>query len=168
DQRRHFSFRWVHWVPGILVMGCFLGLQFAWFNMDSLSQYPAYRNLYLQVCDYLGCRVTDFSDPGQLQTKNLVIRSHPDESDALIVDVLLRNSAAYPQRFPGLRLRFYDVRGGVVASRVFEVSEYLGGELRGLKYIPARTEVRLALELVDPGEQAMGYEMDVIAGSPTG
>ena len=75
--------------------------------------------------------------------------------------MLLRNSSEFRQLFPGLRLRFYDIRGQVVASRVFPVKEYLGGELRGLRHIPGETEVRLSLEIIDPGTQAVGYEMDV-------
>ena len=50
----------------------------------------------------------------------------------------------------------------VLTSRVFRASEYLGGEMRGLKLMPAETEVRLSLELVDPGNDALGYEMDVV------
>ena len=79
-----------------------------------------------------------------------------------MVDVLLRNSGDYRQQFPGLRLEFMDVRGNIVARRVFKASEYLGGELRGLRYIPALTEVRLSLEIADPGESALGYQMEVV------
>ena len=61
-----------------------------------------------------------------------------------------------------MRLRFYDIRGQVVASRVFRVKEYLGGELRGLRFIPAETEVRISLDIVDPGIDAVGYELDVV------
>jgi hypothetical protein len=65
--------------------------------------------------------------------------------------------------FPGLRLQFFDVRGTIVAERVFQVKEYLGGELRGLRFIPAKTEVRISIELVDPGKSAVGYEMSVVS-----
>ena len=85
----------------------------------------------------------------------------------MVLDALLRNSGEYRQFFPGLRLRFFDLEGNIVASRVFKVKEYLGGEMRGLKFIPANTEVRFSLEIVDPGARALGYQMDVIPyGTP--
>ena len=58
--------------------------------------------------------------------------------------------------------RFVDVHGEVVASRVFRASEYLGGEMRGLKLMPSETEVRLSLEIIDPGIDALGYQMEVV------
>ena len=89
------------------------------------------------------------------------MRSHPDEQHALVVDVLLRNNAPFRQEFPGLIMKFFNLHGDVVASREFKVNEYLGGELRGLRFIPAQTEVRISLELVDPGRDALGYELQV-------
>jgi hypothetical protein len=105
--------------------------------------------------------VPEYSNSNELQTRELIIRTHPDEAEALIADVLLLNAANYRQVFPSLRLRFFDLNGDVVAGRTFQVRDYLGGELRGLRYIPAKTEVRLSLELIDPGGRALGYEMDV-------
>jgi hypothetical protein len=46
-----------------------------------------------------------------------------------------------------------------VAQRTFKPADYLSGELTGLKYFPAFTEVRLSLEIVDPGKAALGYSL---------
>ena len=43
-----------------------------------------------------------------------------------------------------------------------KVSEYLGGEIRGLKWMPAETEVRLSLEVIDPGNEAFRYQLEVV------
>ena len=58
-----------------------------------------------------------------------------------------------------MELKFTDIESNIVASRRFDASEYLGGELTGLEYMPGGTEVRLALEIVDPGEAAISYEL---------
>jgi len=50
----------------------------------------------------------------------------------------------------------------VLAARVFTPLEYLGGELTRVRYIPASTEVRLSLEVVDPGTDAVGYSLAVL------
>ncbi len=162
DKRRLFTLGSLKWLPGITLMIAIAMGQFAFFQMGVYAQVSEYRPTYVLVCRYLGCDVPEYENHDELRTRELVIRSHPREPEALLVDVLLRNSGPFRQAFPGLRLQFYDVRGEVVASRVFRASEYLGGEMRGLKLMPAETEVRLSLELVDPGNDALGYEMDVV------
>lgn len=162
DSRRIFSARSLRWIPGIVMMMMAGGLQYAFFNMELFAQRASYRPAYIDACRVLHCEVPDYDNLGELRTRELVIRTHPDQQDALMVDVLLLNSAQFRQEFPGLLLRFFDIDGQIVAHRVFAVNEYLGGELRGLRYIPAETEVRLSLELVDPGQSALGYQMDVV------
>ena len=136
--------------------------QYAFFNMERFAQDLRYRGYYETACAYLVCEVPDFRSPDDLMTREVVIRSHPEAERALIVDLLLRNAAEHRQVFPRLRLQFFNLNGQVIGSRIFKVDEYLGGELRGLKYMPARTEVRISLELVDPGADANGYEMIVL------
>ena len=79
-----------------------------------------------------------------------------------MVDAILLNSWPFRQTFPGLKLQSYDVHDEVVASRILKVYEYLGGEMRGLKWMPAETEVRLSLEVIDPGNDAFRYQLEVV------
>lgn len=162
DLRSFRDWRGLKWLPAIALACVAIGIQYAYFHMETYAQDPAYRPHYLTACRYLPCKLPEYSDPDQLQTRELVVRSHPGEANALIVDVLLRNTASFRQVFPGLRLSFFNIKGEKVATRIFGVSDYLGGEMRGLKFIPARTEVRLSLELVDPGKDALGYEMEIV------
>ena len=162
NRSRLFTARSLKWIPGITLMIALAIGQIAFFRMSVYAQMTEYRPTYTLVCRYLGCEVPEYENHDELRTRELVIRSHPDEPEALVVDVLLLNSGPYKQAFPGLWLQFYDVHGYVVASRVFRANEYLDGEMRGLKLIPAETEVRLSLELIDPGTDALGYQMEVV------
>jgi hypothetical protein len=162
DRRRLLSLRGLRWLPGILMMAAIGFAQYAFFNMGHYAQDLRYRAYFETACTYLFCEVPDFASSDDLETRELIIRTHPEADGALIVDLLLRNAAEFRQVFPRLRLQFFNLSGQVIGSRIFAVDEYLGGELRGLKYIPARTEVRISLELVDPGDEATGYEMIVL------
>ena len=162
DRRRFFTARSLKWLPGITLMIAVAIGQVAFFKMSVYAQMTEYRPTYVLVCRYLGCEVPEYENHDELRTRQLVIRSHPEAPEALLVDVLLLNSGPFRRTFPGLRLQFYDVHGEVVASRVFRASEYLGGEMRGLKLMPAETEVRLSLEIIDPGTDALGYQMEVV------
>lgn len=150
------------WVPAVLLLLAVAGFQYWFFSMDRFAQLPEHRPYYLTVCRYLGCDVPEYDNVSLLVTRELVVRSHPDRDQALMIDVLLRNSGDFRQVFPGLQLRFYDISGSVVARRVFGMRDYLGGEMRGLRFIPAKTEVRISLDIMDPGIEAVGYEMDVV------
>ncbi len=137
-------------------------LQYLWFNMEELSRDEEWRPFYLEACARLGCQVPEYRNLRQIATTNLVVRSHPQVKDALVVDVLLRNSGRYRQVFPLLELRFLDINHSTVALRRFRPEEYLAGEMRGLRFIPGSTEVRISLEIVDPGREALGYTIAVI------
>ncbi|MCB1691341.1 MAG: DUF3426 domain-containing protein [Pseudomonadales bacterium] len=150
------------WLAGSIVMLIVLAAQVAFFNRDRLAQDPSLRPIVESACNTLGCDVRPFDDKSALRTSSLVVRSHPDVPNALLVDALIRNNAPFRQQFPRLRLSFTDTLGKLVAERSFDPGEYLGGEMTGLKYIPPRTEVRISLEMVDPGPSATGYSLTVL------
>lgn len=150
------------WVIMVLPLMVTIFLQFAWFNRHIYGQHDEYRPWYLYVCSWVGCRIPDYSNFSLLATTRLAIRPHPEEQDALIVDAIILNSAVYRQRFPLMKLQFRDIEGSLVANRRFNPSEYLAGELRGLRYIPANTEVRISMEIIRPVERAVGFSLEVV------
>ena len=149
------------WAVFSLFLIMSLLLQFGWFNRNELSQRLELRDVYLQLCERVPCQLTDFVDGTALAISDLVVRTHPTVDRSLIVDAILRNSAPYKQKFPNLALQFSDISGRTIAAREFGPREYLGGELIGRSYIPAATEVRLSLEIVDPGDRAVGHALSV-------
>jgi hypothetical protein len=147
------------WVAGSLAALFVMAGQVFWFERDRLSTDPILRPYYLEVCKLVNCQLPDYLDASTLSATDLIIRTHPTAASGLVVDAILRNDAPYRQRFPALLLRFSDIDGNTVAQRTFRPSLYLAGELAGLQYIPAVTEVRLSLDIVDPGPDAVSYSM---------
>jgi hypothetical protein len=143
-----------------------LAAQYAFFHFDTLARSPQWRPLYAQACQLLGCQLPLQTDLSRLRGANLVVRSHPHYQNALMVDALLFNEGDWPQPFPALELTFKDLRGDTVATRRFAPSEYLRGELAGLDAMPVGTPVHIALEIVDPGEQAVNYNLRLRAPAP--
>jgi predicted Zn finger-like uncharacterized protein len=149
------------WAGGALLLAAVLVAQVAWFNRVELSQRPELRIYYERVCQFVPCDLPTYSDEDVLRITDLVVRSHPSVPRALMVDAIIRNDASWRQRFPDIELRFSNIRDKLLAERVFGPAEYLAGEMTGLKYIPARTEVRITLEIVDPGPEATNYSLVV-------
>ena len=136
--------------------------QYIAFNFETLAAKPAVRPYFERACASLGCYVPDIPDPSQLKVDELVVRKHPDVDGALQVDAILKNHASFPQPFPALRLRFSNAEDQVVASRLLRPADYLRGEARVLRRMPPDTPVRISLEVVDPGKEAIAYGLDPI------
>jgi predicted Zn finger-like uncharacterized protein len=150
------------WAAGCVLAVVVLGAQYLWFERDVLAMDVRLRPYYLSVCNIVNCQLPDYLDAANLVATDLVVRTHPATENGLIVDAILRNGAPYRQRFPPLQLRFSDINGNTLAERTFSPDAYLAGELAGLRYIPAVTEVRFSLDIVDPGPLAVSYSMRAV------
>ncbi|MGI1680205.1 MAG: zinc-ribbon domain-containing protein [Cellvibrionaceae bacterium] len=145
------------WAIAIIVGIVGLIGQIAWQKFDTLSRKQPYRDIFITACPILGCKVPNIAVPGMIKTTNFLVREHPTEQNALMVDTILLNTATFEQPFPNLVITFTDIKGNTVASRSFSPKEYLGGELAGKTNIPSNQPVHLALEIVNPGPEAVNY-----------
>lgn len=151
----------VLWFILAVVAALALAAQVAWLKFDEWSTKEPYRQYYVLACEHIGCSVPQLKDMSKIRTSNLLVRSHPSTENALLVDVVLQNHASFKQPFPKLVLVFSNIKNKVVASRAFEPTEYLGGDLQGASMMPIRKPIHLSLELVDPGKGADSYKIMV-------
>lgn len=142
-----------------LVAAAGLLAQYAAYNFDELARQDRYRPWFEQLCPNIGCELPSKVDISQIRSSNLVVRSHPEFSGALIVDAILYNRAPFAQPFPLLEMRFADLGGQLVASRRFKPSEYLAGELAGQSEMPPQTPIHISLDILDPGTRAVNYSL---------
>ena len=149
------------WVTGSVVLLLLAALQLFYFNFDQWARTPQWRPAYTSVCSVLGCELPAVQDVRRLKARNLVVRSHPTVASALVVDTLMQNESSFPQPFPDLVLIFRDLNDNVVASRQFSPEEYLSGEMSGRQDIPSRTPVHIGIEILDPGQNAVSYAIQL-------
>lgn len=133
--------------------------QWLFFQADQLSGRAGYDGLYATLCGVLPCQVDEWTDFSAIQTKNLVVRSHPRQKGALRVDATLVNLATRSQPFPRMILTFEDLQGAIIARRSFKPQEYLQGELAGVGKMPSRQAIHFILDILDPGEAAVSYTL---------
>lgn len=96
-------------------------------------------------------------------SQKLLVRPHPSAANALQVDAILFNRGDHDLPFPLLRLRFSNIHGTELASRVFHPSEYLAGELNPLSRLASRQPVHIALEIAAPDPAAVNYELKLFS-----
>lgn len=147
------------WLSLSVLMLILLVAQVAWLQFDNLSRINPYRAVYGWLCPYLGCQLPTLVDKNEIRVRNLLVRKHPEASNALIVDVILLNTAPFAQPFPDLVMEFSDIDAAPVAARRFSPPEYLRGELSGYRLMPQNQPIHINLELIDPGEAAVNYRI---------
>ncbi len=159
QQRKKPWGRWLGWGALNLLALLALGAQYVAYNYDELSRQAQYRPWFERICPTLGCKLPSLVDIDQIRSSNLVVRSHPEFSGALVVDAILYNRAAFAQPFPLLEIRFADINGKLLASRSFKPGEYLSGELAGQAQMPPQVPIHIALDILDPGAKAVNYSL---------
>lgn len=98
-------------------------------------------------------------DPQQIQLVSRDMHTHPTRSGILVLSLTLVNLAPRSQVYPELEVTLTDAASQPVAQRRLQPAEYLrpgadtGAGLRADVYLP------ILLELGDPGEQAVGFEI---------
>lgn len=147
------------WLLLILLAAGGLVGQYVAYHFDELARQDQYRPWFQELCPELGCTVPSRVDIARIKSSNLVVRSHPEFSGALVVDAIIYNRAPFSQPFPLLELRFADLNGHLIASRSFKPGEYLGGDLQDAAEMPPQTPIHIALDILDPGPKAVNYSL---------
>ena len=145
------------WLSLSLLAVALLAAQYLYFFADVIGADPNHRQWIGRYCEVAGCKLSPLQDLNKISSDQLMVYSHPEIPDALSVDAVLVNEASFAQPFPALVLRFENLQGEILAQRLFQPKEYLHGDLADMTMMPARQPVRLRLELVDPGQDAVSY-----------
>lgn len=151
--------RTIVWSVIVLGLVGVLIAQVTWFQFDRLSAIPELRPFYEKGCELAGCELKPLINVEAIQSRKLVVRTDPDNRSQLVVDAVIINRADFEQPFPAIALTFSNLNGDVVAQSLFTPDEYLAGEGRELEAMPTDTPVRIAINIRDPGRDAVNYNI---------
>ncbi|WP_375183415.1 DUF3426 domain-containing protein, partial [Marinobacter sp.] len=107
-----------------------------------------------------GCDLKPLINVDAIQSRKLVVRTDPENRSQLVVNAVIINRADFEQPFPAIALTFSNLNGDVVAQSVFTPDEYLAGDGRELTAMPKGTPVRIAIDIRDPGKDAVNYNLN--------
>ena len=77
-----------------------------------------------------------------------------------MVTVTIINRAKFAQPYPVVQLRFLDVAGEVMAARKFNPRDYLKESWNRQSIMQPARPTSIQLEVIDFGEDVIGYEFD--------
>lgn len=154
------------WTLVVLALVGLLVSQLAYFQFERLSAVPELRPFYEQACELAGCELEPLVAIDKIQSRKLVVRTAPDDRNSLIVDAVIINEAEFAQPFPAIGLTFSNLNGDVVAQSLFAPEDYLAGEALELESMPPQTPIRIAINIRDPGRDAVNYNISFLPREP--
>ncbi|MBW4934569.1 DUF3426 domain-containing protein [Marinobacter sp. F4206] len=158
--------RTLTWTLVVLALIGVLVAQVTWFQFDRLAAIPELRPFYEKGCELAGCELEPLVNVDAIQSRKLVVRTDPENRTQLVVDAVIINRADFEQPFPAIALTFSNLNGDVVAQSIFTPEEYLAGDGQKLDTMPKDTPVRIAIEIRDPGKDAVNYNLNFRPYSP--
>lgn len=145
-----------------LVLILVLVVQYAYFMRNDLSRYQPLRPWLETLCQYAQCTIPLQRDLPRIKVVARDLHPHPTVADGLVITITILNEAPFPQPFPSLDLRFFDLEQHPLARRIFPPRLYLPPDEDTSRGLQPDTPLPITLELVDPGENAVNFEFQFL------
>jgi hypothetical protein len=133
---------------------------------ETLSHSATLRPWVVALCTLSRCAVAPQQALERILVVDPLIRSHPQRPNGLLITATLHNGAPFDQPWPEVELIFTAITGEILARRRFVAAQYLAAATRAQHPFIAGMEAALRLEIIDPGQQASGYELQLHPAYP--
>lgn len=154
--RRH---RGLLWGAGSALLALAVLAQAVHFNREVLVRHPLLGNAVARVYERFGADLSPRWDLLAYELRQWGASADAQNGGTLHVRASLFNNAPHPQPYPLLRLTLQDRFGGQVGARDLTPGEYLPAPPDQL--LGAGQRIDAQITIVDPGEDAVGFEIDV-------
>jgi len=152
----------LRWLICCILAALILVAQYLQHNLADLANEQKWRKPLTFWCKTLRCELPPQVDFSQLKLENVNVISHPKFNDSLKINLVLFNEAQFEQLFPKLKVSFFAANNDLIAERIFNANEYLAGEAAGMQLIPAQTKVKISLEILEPEQTAINYDLSLL------
>jgi hypothetical protein len=142
----------------VMLLVLLLGLQWGYFNRDTLAADASLRPVLERACSMLHCRLPLRVDLAQLEIIDRDVRKHPQVDAALLINASIVNRAGFKQPYPVFEISFSDLAGEPVAMRRFHPREYLADSIDTAAGMTPDRPVHIVLEVRDPGDEAVSFQ----------
>lgn len=133
----------------------------------TLVEQPMLGPLIAKTYTALGAESPGRIDLGNYRLERWVATEKETTPPSLAITAAVTNLGPRDQPLPLIRLELKDRWDDPVASRVFTPREYLGEDTPNRALAPG-SSVEANFAIVDPGEEAYGFELDVCIGNAGG
>jgi predicted Zn finger-like uncharacterized protein len=148
------------WNIAASVLALALALQIVNHYRDALAAHPALRRPLSDVYSALGVRLAPHWNVHAYDVRQLGASVEGAAAGEIIVRASVKNSASHAQPLPLLRVTLQDRFGNRIAARDVPPSDYLPSSAAPSALLAAGGRVDATMAFVDPGPQAVGFEID--------
>ena len=153
--------RW--WTVGVALATLALGLQAIHHFRASLAGHPTFGPWVTAAYQKLGVKIAPSWDVHQYEIIDWVATAEPNERGlgSLKITARIQNHGPLRQPYPAVQLRLKDRFESRLGGRMFTPAEYLPRDTPHERLMSPGETARAELEVVDPGPDAYGFELDV-------
>lgn len=146
-------------LASILILAAALFANLLWLRFDVWSQQPAWRTVYEDACEFIGCRLRTLRTVADIDVLSSAFATRRGSPDEMELALELRNRAAFAQPFPTLIVRLRDRQGQMLATHRWPPEEYLEPDAT---LMASGQQTSIVLRFDDPGAQAIDYRLSVL------
>lgn len=151
------------WAAGSAVLALLLAGQWIHHQRETLVGWPALTEPMTRLYAAIGRPIRLRGDLRAYDVRQLGAVAAADAAGTLTVRASLRNLSPRPQPMPLLRVTLQDRYGNRIASRDLTAAEYQQrpAGVAPMSILPGGARLETSVQLVDPGGNAVGFELDV-------
>jgi hypothetical protein len=147
------------WVGAVIVMGAVTLMNLFFVSGDALLAQPSIRGALERVGAIEPQPEPVYRNLDLLHLASSEMHGHPTLDETLVLNATIVNRADRKQPFPALQVTLFDAQNQPLSSRVLAPQEYLPARSSPDSGMPPGAYLPVILELLDPGDHAVGFEM---------
>ncbi len=148
-----------NWVTAAVVILALTIANAGWTFREPIKQHTPLGQWLNQSADSQTADVGLFKDTSQIQLVSRDMHTHPTRTGILVLSLTFVNLAPQVQAYPDMEITLLDATNQQVAKRRFPPTDYLRAGTNTSSGLAMDVYLPVLLELGDPGEQAVGFEI---------
>jgi len=148
------------WRAGAALALLVLGAQIVNHYRDELAASARFSRPLTRVYAFLGVHLMPHWDLHAYDVRQLGASVEPAGAGLITVRASIKNGAPQPQPLPLLRVTLQDRFGNRIAARDVAPASYLPHTTAASALLPAGERIDAEMGFVDPGANAVGFEID--------
>lgn len=150
--------RRVAWITGFVLLVVITVANLGWTFREPLLENPATRAALTRLGVLDAAPVEPYRAPSLIHLVSRDMHPHPKREGLLVLSAVFVSRAEQSQPYPVITLTLTDAANQPLAQRAFPPEDYLPGGRPDTLLAP-QVHVPVLIEFVDPGNQAIGFEL---------
>lgn len=151
--------RWPWVVASVLLVLVLFAQAVYFFRVDLAAHLPGLKPALVGYCKLLRCSVPLPQNTNLMSIESSDLEADTAHENRVVLNVLLRNRAAYAQAFPNLELTLNDTHDKPLARRTFVPKDYLTTAENEKTGLPPNQELSIKLQLGTTDLKPSGYRL---------